>query len=123
MTKIKTSLLKIVGRINKVILVRDLILVAFISLLAYVAPSYAELLKPSKLLELYNSIQANPVLITLLLPLLLPFAILITMLGYIQKIDIWEDAKAIKRHEELLQAIKESKGNYGSKSEHLDSVL
>lgn len=108
MAKIKTSLLKIIGRINKVKLVRDLILIALVPYIAFLAPALSQLTDAKNQDELNRLFQAQPLLYWFLLA---PFAVLGVMLLFIHKIDAWEDAKAEKRHQELLEAIKGIKGD------------
>jgi hypothetical protein len=93
---------RFVGRINKMKVVRDLILIVFALFFAYLAPALSELLNTSNWAELDKLFQANTILPYLLM---MPFVVLGLMLFFIHKIDKWEDDKAEKRHKELLEAI------------------
>lgn len=98
-----TSLLRrIVRRIDKVKVLRDLILIIFVLLFAYLAPTLSELLNAGNWDEFNRIFQDNQ-----LLPYIvaLPFVVLGLMLLFIRTIDKWEDDKAEKRHQALLEAI------------------
>jgi uncharacterized membrane protein len=93
---------QIVGRIDKVKLLRDIILIFVVFVLGIVFPFVNEMLKPDELSKFSESIGDNYIIWILLA---IPFLVLILMACYINQIDTWEDAKAITRHNELKTGI------------------
>lgn len=105
MIKLKASLRKIIGRVDKVKLVRDLLLIVFLATYTYFSPLVSELSKVGNTEEFNQLVLNNPIIYYVLL---IPVAILIGMLLFIHKIDSWEDKKAENRHKDLLKAIQDN---------------
>ncbi len=97
------TLLGRIGRVNKVGVLRDLLLMGFAAFFIFLSPTLSELLTASNWSELNKIFQANQLLPYILV---LPFVVLVLMLVFVHKIDNWEDQKAGKRHQELLDAIR-----------------
>lgn len=112
MNKVKASLQKLIGRIDKVKLIRDLLFMGFAAFLVFLSPTISELLTVNNWSELNELFQANQLLPWLVM---LPFIVLGIMLCFARKIDAWEsretDKKADKRHQELLSAIRDNPFN------------
>ena len=75
----------------------------FAAFFIFLSPTLSELLTASNWSELNKIFQANQLLPYILV---LPFVVLVLMLVFVHKIDNWEDQKAGKRHQELLDAIR-----------------
>jgi hypothetical protein len=113
--RIVTLLRRIGRRIDKVELVRDLLLVVFLATFGYFYPAISDLIR------LWDSPSFNKVVLDnpmLYLVILMPFGILGLMLLFIHKIDAWVDVKAERRHQELLKAIRSIGGCRYGRDEH-----
>ena len=86
LNKLASLIRRIVGRINKVKLARDILLIVFALFFAYLAPALSKLLNAANWSELDKIFQANPTLPYLLM---FPFVTLGLMLFFIHWIDKW----------------------------------
>ena len=97
---------RIVGRINEMRLVRDFCLIVLAILFALTYPLISEALNSKNWAELVNILKDNPLIIIIMA---MPFIGLGVLMFFIHQIDKWEDAKANKRHNELLDTIKNNR--------------
>jgi hypothetical protein len=110
MSKIRDFLRKLIGRVDKVKLVRDLLLLVFGAFFVYLSPAVSDLTNVSNWPDFNRIFQANPILPWIIL---IPFVALILMLVFIHKIDNWVDSKQddkLDKMVKLLEAMAEKQG-------------
>lgn len=102
MLNLKVSLKRVIGRIDKMRLLRDILLVLFTLVFTQVLPFVNELLDPSKQAGLIKILIDNPLIAAVLM---IPFICLFVLIVYIHQIDTFENSDVAKRHTELLKKI------------------
>jgi hypothetical protein len=92
---------KLLGRVDKVKLVREILVVLLVPYAIFLYKFFTDLQSLSKISN-FNLLMQNT---GLFLVIILPFVGLIVAILFIRQIDNWEDSKGNKRHKELLDSI------------------